>query len=88
MDQIKFIEGYKPKIYAGPTSMVTLCIPPQHDLTGLRQRMIREKQTATNIKNNTNRKSVIQALTSICEYLKRLKAIPTTGIALFAEQCI
>lgn len=68
--------------------MVTLIIPPGYDLDGLRQRMKRERQTASNIKSNTNRKSVTNAIGSLVECLKRYKNLPPTGLALFSEQYI
>lgn len=86
MEQLNFLREYRPK--SGATSMVTLIIPPRYDIASLLQRMKRERQTATNIKNNTNRKSVISAIGGLCEYLKRLKNVPSTGVALFSEQYI
>lgn len=88
MEQLNYVKEYRPRIYSGSTSMISLIVPPNHDLDGLRQRMKKEKQTAVNIKSNTNRKSVVDALGSIYEHLKRIKNIPPTGMALYAEQYI
>lgn len=88
MEQLQYVREYKPKVYGGPTSMVSLIIPPGTNMADLRQRMKAEYQTATNIKSNTNRKSVKNAISSIVEYLKPLKALPETGIALYSEQYI
>ncbi len=88
MEQLTLIREYKPRIYTGPTSMVSLIVPPGTNLGDLRQTMKREYQTAGNIKSSTNRKSVQAAISSISEYLKSVKALPDTGIALYAEQFI
>ena len=88
MEQLNYVKDYKSKVYSGPTSMVSLIIPPGTNLGDLRQTMKREYQTATNIKSNTNRKSVKNAISGIREYLKTMKALPATGIALFSEQYI
>ena len=88
MEQLALIREYKPRIYTGPTSMVSLIVPPGTNLGDLRQTMKREYQTASNIKSSTNRKSVQAAISSISEYLKGVKALPDTGIALYAEQFI
>jgi peptide chain release factor subunit 1 len=68
--------------------MVTLIIPPSTNLSDLRQTMKKEAQTASNIKSSSNRKSVQSALSCVNEYLKTLKNLPDSGIALFAEQYI
>ena len=86
--RLQYARTYKPKVYGGPTSMVSLIIPPKTNLGDLRQTMKREYQTATNIKSNTNRKSVKNAISGIREYLKTIKILPGTGLALFSEQHI
>lgn len=73
---------------SGPTSMVSLIVPPTFNLSDLRQKMRQEKKTATNIKDKTNRQSVSKALGKISEYLKGVKSLPDTGIALYSEQYI
>lgn len=88
MEEIEFLNAYKSKKYGGPTSMVSLIIPGNTNLDQLRQRMSLEYQTASNIKNNTNRKSVRNALSSIKTTLKSLRSLPSTGLALFSEQYI
>lgn len=82
---LQTIREYKPD-HAG-TSMISLIIPPSANLSDLRQMMKKEYQTANNIKSNTNRKSVLSALTKLTETLKTLK-MSDSGIALYAEQYI
>jgi peptide subunit release factor 1 (eRF1) len=88
LQQLHYVRDYKPKVYSGPTSMVTLIIPPGTDVAALRQTMKKEYRTATNIKSNTNRKSVKNAISGIVEYLKGVRSFPETGIALYSEQYI
>lgn len=88
MEKITQLANYKPKVHSGPTSMVTLIIPSSMNLDDVRFRMKKERQTAVNIKSNTNRKSVMSSLGRIHEYLKRVKTLPSTGLALYSEQYI
>jgi peptide chain release factor subunit 1 len=68
--------------------MVTMIIPPDTNLDDVRHEIKQESNTANNIKNNTNRKSVQQALSSLSSYIKKMKRLPDTGVALFAEQYV
>lgn len=86
MEQLKQLRDYKSR-FGGTSSAVTLIIPPNSDVPSLIRRMKKERQTASNIKSASNRKSVIAAISSIIDTLKTLR-IPDNGIALFAEQCI
>ena len=88
MEQLQYVRDYKPTVYGGPTSMVSLIIPPGANLGDIRQRMKRERQTASNIKSRVNRKSVQSALGGIIEYLKTLRIIPSKGVALFSDQWV
>ena len=88
MDTIRYLQTYRPKVYTGPTSMVTLLIPAQTNLDDLRRMIKTEANTASNIRNNTNRKSVLASLSSITSHLKTVKKVPATGMAMFAEQYI
>lgn len=85
MENLDFIRDYQSSENT-PTSMVSLIVPPSYNLDKLRQKMIQEQSTASNIKNRLNRQSVQSALTKINVYLKEIRDIPNTGIALFSEQ--
>ncbi len=87
MSDFQKLKSYKPDNHT-PTSMITLVIPPDFHLGLLRQKMTNEQTTATNIRNNSNRKSVQAALTRVNTFLSGLKTIPSSGIAIFAEQYI
>ena len=68
--------------------MISLIIPHKMDLGMLRNKIAKEYQTSTNIKSNSNRKSVKKALVGIREFLKGLKTLPNNGLALYSEQDI
>jgi peptide chain release factor subunit 1 len=70
------------------TSMVSLLLPPGTSLDKIRTRMTGEISTSQNIKDKSNRLSVGVALSRISEYLKGLRQIPKTGLALYSEQYI
>lgn len=84
---IEQLTTYKPP-HGTATSMITLIVPPNFQLGLLRQKMTQESTTAANIRNNSNRKSVQTALTRVNSFLSNLKTIPSSGLAIFAEQYI
>lgn len=88
MMSIEELKNYKPAVYTGPTSMISLIIPSNTNLDDIRAELKQEIATASNIKSNTNRKSVQQALSCVSSYVKRMKKLPETGIALYAEQYV
>lgn len=88
MENLRLAQNHKPDKSSGPTSSVSLIVPPKTSLSDLRQMVKTEYQTASNIKSSCNRKSVQNSLSKISQFLKSLKAIPETGIALYSEQCI
>ena len=78
-----------PKIARGvsATSCVSL-IAPKMDINELRNFVSQERTTAKNIKNNVNRKSVVDALGRVSGVLDTLKSIPDSGIAIYAHSSI
>ena len=83
----KKLRNYKPDNSSQTTSLVSI-ISPKCD-PGLIRRLVKQEQTtAHNIKNNLNRKSVVEALSNIWSKIEGLKAIPDTGIAIYAGQYI
>lgn len=88
MQDLSFIANYKPSIRCGPSSMVSLHVPPTHNLDNLRQKIDAEYLTAGNIKNVSNRKGTKESLSRIKNYLRRVKTIPSTGMAVFSDYCI
>lgn len=70
------------------TSLVTLLLPAEYQLSLARQTMKKEYSTANNIKSRTNRQSVQRALRSLDQTLKAMNEIPHTGIALMAGSWI
>jgi peptide subunit release factor 1 (eRF1) len=72
---------------ASATSCVSL-IAPKMSITELRSFIAKEKTTASNIRDNTNRKSVVAALGKIASKIDMMKSIGDNGIAMFAHSYI
>lgn len=82
---LDFLQNYKSPS-GNPTSMISLIIPPDTNIEKLRGRLTHEVATSTNIKDKSNRLSVGVALNKITDYLKSVKNLPDTGIAIYSEQ--
>jgi len=65
------------------TSMISLIIPPKKKTSDVNQMLTVEHGTATNIKSRVNRLSVLAAITSAQQALKRYPKIPPNGLCLF-----
>jgi peptide chain release factor subunit 1 len=65
------------------TSMISLIIPPKKAITDITKMLNDETGTATNIKSNVNRKSVLTAITSARERLKLYNKTPPNGLILY-----
>jgi peptide chain release factor subunit 1 len=65
------------------TSMISLIIPPKKAISDITKMLNDETGTATNIKSNVNRKSVLTAITSARERLKLYNRTPTNGLILY-----
>jgi peptide chain release factor subunit 1 len=65
------------------TSMISLIIPPKKAISEITKMLNDETGTATNIKSNVNRKSVLTAITSARERLKLYNRTPTNGLILY-----
>ena len=70
------------------TSVVSYHIPAGSSIQIYRGQVAHELQTAANIKDKTNRHSVISALKAIQEQLLRIAVVPSTGVAVFAGECL
>ena len=65
------------------TSMVTILIPPGDAIFKIRQKLVDELGTASNIKNRVNRQSVEAALTSAIQKLSLYNTTPPNGLCIF-----
>jgi peptide chain release factor subunit 1 len=65
------------------TSMISLIIPPKKAISDITKMLNDETGTATNIKSNVNRKSVLTAITSARERLKLYNKTPPNGLILY-----
>lgn len=65
------------------TSMISLIIPTKKAITDITNMLKGELGTATNIKSNVNRKSVLTAISSATERLKLYNRTPPNGLILY-----
>jgi peptide subunit release factor 1 (eRF1) len=78
------LKNSKPDNSKQTTSAVSI-ISPKTTISSLREFIKHEQATASNIKNNTNRKSVLDALTRAYSIASSLHSIPNEGIAIFTS---
>ncbi|MBD3202710.1 peptide chain release factor 1 [Candidatus Woesearchaeota archaeon] len=66
------------------TSLVTVYIPKDYDMNKIINHLSQEQGTASNIKDSTTRKNVIDALERMIQHLRLYKKTPTNGLAVFS----
>jgi len=66
------------------TNLVSVYIPQGYDIVKIIQHLEQESGTATNIKDATTRKNVIDALEKMIQHLKLFKKTPDNGLAAFS----
>lgn len=65
------------------TELVTLYVPPGRQISEIIQMLKEEWGTASNIKSNTTRKNVQDAIVKVIQRLKLFKTVPENGLVLF-----
>ena len=65
------------------TELVTLYVPPGRQISEVMNMLRQEYGTASNIKSDTTRKNVQDAITRVMSRLKLFKEVPETGLAIF-----
>jgi peptide chain release factor subunit 1 len=65
------------------TQLVTLYVPPGRQLSEVTQMLKEEWGTASNIKSNTTRKNVQDAIVKVTQRLRLFKTVPDNGLVLF-----
>lgn len=65
------------------TSMISLIIPPDKQLSQVQKMLSEEYGTASNIKSRVNRLSVLDAITSTQQRLKLYNKIPPNGLVVY-----
>ena len=66
------------------TNLVSVYIPQGYDIVKIIQHLSQESGTATNIKDATTRKNVIDALEKMIQHLRLFKKTPEHGLAAFS----
>jgi peptide chain release factor subunit 1 len=93
-DQEKLVEQWKIKnlikrlsnVRGNGTSMISLILPPNEQVAKVNKMLSDEYGTASNIKSRVNRLSVLSAITSVRERLKRYNKIPPNGLVLYCGE--
>jgi peptide chain release factor subunit 1 len=65
------------------TELVTLYVPPGRQISEVTQMLKEEWGTASNIKSNTTRKNVQDAIVKVTQRLRLFKTVPDTGLVIF-----
>ena len=79
-ETIKELESYRGR----HTELISVLIPEGFSIHQVSRQIEDEKGTATNIKSNTTRKNVLDALEKISRQLKNFNQTPKNGLALYA----
>lgn len=77
---IKQLKDYKGR----HTELVTVYVPSGYDLNKILKHLSQEQGTATNIKDSTTRKNVIDSLERMIQHLRLFKRTPANGMAVFS----
>jgi len=72
------------KIRGRHTELVTVYIPQGYDIIKIISHLSQEQGTASNIKDKTTQKHVIDSLEKIIRHLRLFKRTPPNGLAVFA----
>ena len=65
------------------TELISVLIPAGYDVNSVQRQLEAEKSTSKNIKSNSTRKNVTEALEKIVRHLKEFKKTPENGLAIF-----
>merc|ERR1719394_264552 len=68
--------------------MISLIVPPKDDINRINKMLNEEQSTATSIKSRVNRLSVLSAITSTQQRLKRYNRTPNNGLILYCGEII
>merc|ERR1719433_548455 len=68
--------------------MISLIIPPKHDINLINKLLTEEYSTASSIKSRVNRLSVLGAITSTQQRLKMYNRTPANGLILYCGEII
>lgn len=80
MEELQKLKTYK----GSGTSILTLTIPSKTQVSDVINHLQQEIGTASNIKDKSNRKSVIDALKTSISFFRGWKTIPSNGMAVYA----
>ena len=87
MESVALLRHLQQARGAQQTSFLSYILPRGTKLGLAVQRLEKEHDTASNIKDRQNRRAVQTALVDAISSIKGLVRIPDTGIAVFSGQC-
>ena len=70
------------------TSVVSIILRPGESIHKMSQKLVEEQGTATNIKTNVNKKSVLSAISSAQHRLKMYSKCPPNGLVIYSGEVI
>lgn len=70
------------------TSMISLILPPKHDINQTNSMLTSEYGTASCIKSRVNRLSVLGAITSTQQRLKHYNRVPNNGLIVYCGEIL
>ena len=79
----KFVRNLE-KVRGRHTELVSVYIPAGYDLVKIINHLAQEQGTASNIKDKTTQKHVIDSLEKMIRHLKLFKGTPPNGLAVFS----
>lgn len=82
---IKKLKSYRSN---NATGLVTLLVPPKSQISLAQTLLSNEYSTSSNIKSQTNRNAVLEAIATAQYKLKQYKSIPDNGLILFCGSVV
>ena len=79
-ETVKELENYRGR----HTEFISVLVPAGFNINQVAKQLDEEKGTATNIKSNTTRKNVVNALEKAARKLREIGRTPENGVAVFA----
>ncbi len=79
----KFVRSLE-KVRGRHTELVSVYIPAGYDIVKIINHLMQEQGTASNIKDKTTQKHVIDSLEKMIRHLRLFKATPKNGLAVFS----
>lgn len=84
--RMKKLHSFLSSCRSPDTSLITMTIPPNHPLSKARELLTKELGSAENIKSDTNRRAVKEAINKLLTRLESISQTPKNGLLLFSGE--